>query len=108
MRRIRLTLVGVLAATAIAAAACSSSGGSMDSKPANNAATSSSAAAASNTVVVVASQNPDLSTLVSAVTKANLAQTLSGPGPYTVFAPTNSAFGAIPADQLNAILADQG
>ena len=33
--------------------------------------------------------------------------TLNKPGPYTVFAPTNEAFAKIPADQLNAILADK-
>lgn len=44
-----------------------------------------------NTIVDVAVNN-NLSTLVKAVTKANLASTLSGPGPFTVLAPTNQAF----------------
>lgn len=107
MRRIPLRLAGILAAAAVAAAACSSSGSdsSSDSKPMNNDTASS--ASTSGTIVAVASQNPDFTTLVGAVTKAGLAQTLSGPGPYTVFAPTNAAFAKVPADQLNAILADQ-
>jgi uncharacterized surface protein with fasciclin (FAS1) repeats len=59
------------------------------------------------TIVDVASGNPDFSTLVTAVQEADLVETLSGEGPYTVFAPTNDAFAKIPADQLNAILADK-
>jgi transforming growth factor-beta-induced protein len=44
------------------------------------------------TVVDIAIQNANFSTLVSAVVKAELVETLSGPGPFTVFAPTNTAF----------------
>jgi uncharacterized surface protein with fasciclin (FAS1) repeats len=46
------------------------------------------------TVVQIASSNPEFSLLVKAVTKAGLASTLSGAGPFTVFAPTNAAFEA--------------
>jgi uncharacterized surface protein with fasciclin (FAS1) repeats len=46
-------------------------------------------------VVQLAQGNPDLSILVEAVVAADLAATLSGPGPYTVFAPTNAAFAAL-------------
>jgi uncharacterized surface protein with fasciclin (FAS1) repeats len=53
-----------------------------------------------------ASHNPLLTTLVAAVTKAGLVDTLNGPGPFTIFAPVNDAFTKIPADQLSAILAD--
>jgi uncharacterized surface protein with fasciclin (FAS1) repeats len=59
------------------------------------------------TIVDVAAANPDFSTLVEAVEEAGLAETLSGDGPFTVFAPTNDAFAKIPADQLSAILADR-
>ncbi|MBD2770156.1 fasciclin domain-containing protein [Hymenobacter sp. BT664] len=48
--------------------------------------------AAPQNIVQVAQANPDFSILVAAVTKANLASTLSGTGPFTVFAPTNAAF----------------
>ena len=44
------------------------------------------------TVVEIAVSNPDFSTLVAAVTKANLVDALSTDGPFTVFAPTNEAF----------------
>ncbi len=40
------------------------------------------------------------STLLTAVTAANLATTLSGPGPFTVFAPTNAAFSTLPVNRL--------
>ncbi len=45
-------------------------------------------------------------TLVSAIRAANLTGTLSGPGPYTFFAPTNDAFKALPAGSLNLLLED--
>jgi transforming growth factor-beta-induced protein len=44
------------------------------------------------TVVAIASNNSDFSTLVDAVVKADLAETLAGDGPFTIFAPTNQAF----------------
>jgi transforming growth factor-beta-induced protein len=44
------------------------------------------------TVVEIAVSNPDFSTLVEAVTKADLVEALSADGPFTVFAPTNEAF----------------
>jgi uncharacterized surface protein with fasciclin (FAS1) repeats len=47
------------------------------------------------TVVVVAQSDPKFSILVEAVTAADLGTTLSGPGPFTVFAPTNDAFAAL-------------
>jgi uncharacterized surface protein with fasciclin (FAS1) repeats len=54
-----------------------------------------------------ASNNPALSTLVAAVTEAGLVDTLNSDGPFTIFAPANDAFAAIPADVLDAVLADQ-
>jgi uncharacterized surface protein with fasciclin (FAS1) repeats len=59
---------------------------------------------ADETIVGVASSNPDFSTLVAAVQAAGLAETLSAPGPYTVFAPTNEAFEALPAGLVDALL----
>jgi uncharacterized surface protein with fasciclin (FAS1) repeats len=57
-------------------------------------------------VATAASSNPLLSTLVQAVTKASLVDTLNSTQNITVFAPANPAFQAVPADQLNALLAD--
>jgi uncharacterized surface protein with fasciclin (FAS1) repeats len=47
------------------------------------------------TIVATAAAAPDFSILVEAVTAANLVTTLNGPGPFTVFAPTNAAFGLL-------------
>lgn len=60
--------------------------------------------AKSGTIVVVASNTPTLSTLVTAVKAASLVDTLNGTGPYTVFAPTNDAFAALPAGTLDTLL----
>ncbi|TVO77934.1 MAG: fasciclin domain-containing protein [Sedimenticola selenatireducens] len=46
-------------------------------------------------------------TLVTAVKQAGLVETLKGEGPFTVFAPTDEAFEKIPAETLNALLADK-
>jgi uncharacterized surface protein with fasciclin (FAS1) repeats len=61
---------------------------------------------ADDPAATAASNNPVLSTLVTAVSQAGLVDTLNGEGPFTIFAPTNDAFAAIPADQLEAVLAD--
>jgi uncharacterized surface protein with fasciclin (FAS1) repeats len=58
------------------------------------------------TIVEIAAGNPDFSTLVTAVTEAGLVETLNGDGPFTVFAPTNEAFAALPAGTLDSLLAD--
>ncbi len=62
---------------------------------------------ADDTAATAASNNPLLSTLVSAVVEADLVDTLNSDGPFTIFAPTNDAFAAIPEDILSAVLADQ-
>ncbi len=55
-------------------------------------------------IVSLASDTPSLSTLVTAVKAAELVVTLQGEGPFTVFAPTNTAFGALPAGTLDTLL----
>ena len=61
---------------------------------------------AAQTIVDIAAGNDDFSTLVTAVTAAGLVDVLSGEGPFTVFAPTNAAFDALPEGALAAVLAD--
>lgn len=61
---------------------------------------------ADDPAATAASNNPELTTLVAAVTEAGLVDTLNGPGPFTIFAPVNSAFEKIPAADLDAVLAD--
>jgi len=58
----------------------------------------------SNTVVDIAVGSSDHTTLVTAVTTAGLAETLSGTGPFTVFAPNNAAFAALPAGTVENLL----
>jgi uncharacterized surface protein with fasciclin (FAS1) repeats len=55
-------------------------------------------------IVGVAAANPDFSTLVTAVTAAGLVETLSGDGPFTVFAPNNAAFAKLPAGTVETLL----
>jgi transforming growth factor-beta-induced protein len=61
---------------------------------------------ADDPAATAASNNPDLSTLVAAVTAADLVDTLNSEGPFTIFAPVNSAFEKIPTADLDAVLAD--
>jgi len=61
-------------------------------------------APASSTVVEIAAGNKDFSTLVAAVKAAGLAETLSGDGPFTVFAPTNEAFAKLPKGTVEDLL----
>jgi uncharacterized surface protein with fasciclin (FAS1) repeats len=62
---------------------------------------------ANEPVATAASQNPALSTLVAAVTKAGLVDTLNNTQDITLFAPTNEAFAKIPQETLDKVLADQ-
>ncbi len=58
---------------------------------------------ANKTIVANASAAPNLSTLVTAVKAAGLVDTLSGPGSFTVFAPTNDAFAKLPAGTVDTL-----
>jgi uncharacterized surface protein with fasciclin (FAS1) repeats len=67
------------------------------------AALLASSASAKN-VVEIAIGSPDHTTLVAAVKAAGLVETLSGKGPFTVFAPTNAAFAKLPAGTVESLL----
>ena len=58
----------------------------------------------SKNIVENAAGSSDHTTLVAAVKAADLAATLSGPGPFTVFAPTNEAFNKIPKSTLDGLM----
>lgn len=62
------------------------------------------ATAQQDTIVDVAIGSADHTTLVSAIQAADLAETLSADGPYTVFAPVNSAFDALPQGTVASLL----
>jgi uncharacterized surface protein with fasciclin (FAS1) repeats len=85
MNRIALLVVAALAIAVPAATAA----------PAQNEA--------SPTIATLAAKTPQLSTLLSLVKKAGLADELSAPGALTVFAPTNAAFARVPKATLNSL-----
>jgi uncharacterized surface protein with fasciclin (FAS1) repeats len=58
----------------------------------------------SKNIVQNAVNSKDHTTLVAAVKAAGLVDTLSGPGPFTVFAPTNTAFGKLPAGAVDSLV----
>jgi uncharacterized surface protein with fasciclin (FAS1) repeats len=55
-------------------------------------------------IVATANDTPELTTLVAAVTAAELVETLQGAGPFTVFAPINEAFANLPAGTVDTLL----
>ena len=69
--------------------------------------TLSQQAVAQKTIVDVAVGNEDFSTLVTALKAADLVGALQGDGPFTVFAPTNSAFAKIDSKTLNSLLEEK-
>lgn len=68
------------------------------------AASAFTSAATADTIVDIAVADERFSTLVAAVTAAGLAETLSGPGPFTVYAPVNDAFAALPDGTVETLL----
>ena len=104
-----LKLGAVVFAAALLFAACSSDGddesATTTEAPTETTAAPDDAAAESN-IVETAVAAGDFTTLVTAVEAADLAGTLSGEGPYTVFAPTDDAFAALPEGTLDDLLAD--
>ncbi len=94
--------VALAAAAVLFAAGCSSDSDDTATEASPSAAATE--AAADETIVAVASGNEDFSTLVAAVDAAGLVDTLNGDGPFTVFAPTNAAFEALPEGVLDALL----
>ena len=96
----KLFRTSALIAAALAAALTLSACGS-DSDTATETMTEETSV---GTVVDVASADGSFATLVAAVTAADLVETLSGTGPFTVFAPTDEAFAALPEGVLDALL----
>ena len=100
------TLVTVSAAALLGMAACSNAeepAAPADAAP-MAAAPADPAMSSSETIVAGAAKAPNLTTLVSAVQAAGLAETLSGTGPFTVFAPDNAAFEKIPAATRESLM----
>lgn len=93
-----LSIFKMMSIAAIAAILSLSFSGCKDDEPAPPAP--------DRNIVQLAQSIPVLSTLVTAINTAGLANTLSGPGPFTVFAPTNQAFDNLPDGVLDALLAN--
>ncbi len=106
MKRFTLPLVAT-AALALSACGETATTDATDADTMSNDAAMTDAAEA-GTIVDVAAGNADFSTLVTAVTAADLGETLSGAGPFTVFAPTNAAFEKLPAGTLETLTAPEG
>ena len=95
------TLLLSFAALAIVVAACGSA-----ASPTPAPATPAPSAAAGD-IVETATAAGSFKTLLTAATAAGLVDTLKGAGPFTVFAPTDEAFAALPAGTLDSLLADK-
>lgn len=109
-----LAIMGAIGAAALLGA-CQTAGMDDDMSADGMAATSASASAdvvqvggadmfANRTIVQNAVNSPIHRTLVSAVQAAGLVDTLNGPGPFTVFAPDDPSFQAVPAATLQSLL----
>ena len=96
------TIIAIAAASVLLLSACGSDGSTSDTTVA--AADETEMATEVGNIVAVAQGNPEFSTLVAAITAAGLGDALSGEGPFTVFAPTNAAFEALPEGLLEKLL----
>ncbi len=107
MRKSPTRLVAAVAVTGLVVlSACGS-----DSNDADDAAETTEAPADDmdevGTIVDVAVANGSFETLVTAVTAADLVDTLSSEGPFTVFAPTDDAFAALPEGLVDCLLLEE-
>jgi len=108
----KLTLTWAAGLSTLALVACSGSEkapAATDTEVVQNDAMATDTLVASEpvgnkTIVELAQGNPQLSTLVTAVTAAGLGETLSGTGPFTVFAPSNDAFAKLDKATLDGLL----
>ncbi len=115
-KKMLLVPLALMASFTLVAASCSSDDDAASDDPTtttmaenddmDTTTTEAEMATADETVVDIAVSNPDFSTLVDLVTQAGLAETLSGEGPFTVFAPTNDAFAAVDPATVSALTAD--
>lgn len=104
----RTTLIGIVAAMALTLTACGESTDEATTEPdttiTEEMPMDQMPVPTGGTVVEVAASTDGFGTLVAAVNAADLAGTLSGEGPFTVFAPTDAAFLALPDGLLDALL----
>jgi uncharacterized surface protein with fasciclin (FAS1) repeats len=115
MNRLTILLVPALALAVVACSSAAATPSPADATPSPAAATPEapattslepSEAAMAKDIVATATEAGSFSTLLTAATAAGLVETLQGEGPFTVFAPTDEAFAALPAGTLEGLLAD--
>ena len=97
------TFLASVGAAALALTGCATT---MDDDMDDIAYVEGAAMYSSQNIVANASNSPIHTTLVAAVKQAQLVDTLSGPGPFTVFAPTDQAFSAVPQATRNSLMMD--
>jgi uncharacterized surface protein with fasciclin (FAS1) repeats len=106
LRRISVRVVAALciAVAGLAVTACGSDNSEADGTTAAQMATTTEMA--QENIVEAAAAAGSFTTLTSLLERADLAKTLADKGPYTVFAPTDEAFAAVPRETLDALAAD--
>jgi uncharacterized surface protein with fasciclin (FAS1) repeats len=97
-------LFAALAVSTLALAACGGSDSSSDSGEVEVIETETTMSMATDDIVTIASTTEGFSTLVAALEAADLVGALQAEGPFTVFAPTDDAFAALPAGLLDKLL----
>lgn len=106
--RKRTPLIAAVAALSLVAASCSDDAETADTTAAPTTtaapATTATPAAEAGDIVAVATAAGSFNTLAAALGAAGLVETLQGEGPFTVFAPTDAAFAALPAGLVDALL----
>jgi uncharacterized surface protein with fasciclin (FAS1) repeats len=109
MKNTRIAAIGVCLVAAVAVTGCMSKSDSMQSDNMQSDSmqdpmVGGAAMYSNKTIVENAVNSSDHTTLVAAVKAAGLVDTLNGAGPFTVFAPTNEAFGALPAGTVDTLV----
>ena len=104
MKTPKITLAS---AVALSLAACASEAPTDDAMAADDIAVAEEATAPGTIVEVASADEETFSTLVAAVTAAELGDVLSGEGPFTVFAPTNDAFGKLPEGTVETLTTEE-
>jgi len=106
MQKNIFSMLAAVSFSAISLVACNNGANKTtpDAAPVDSVKKEAAAPVAPKDVVDIAISSPDHSTLVAAVTAAGLVETLKGAGPFTIFAPTNAAFSALPAGTVEGLL----
>lgn len=106
VQKMRTTRMMAIGTVLFLLAACGGDSGSTPAQESQQGVTSPAMSAddAGMTIAEIVAEERDFSTLLAAVEAADLVETLSSEGPFTVFAPTDAAFAALPQKTLDALL----